>query len=111
MTTKVVGQGVGRCGLGGGAVAGGVGKPHRVVAQDSGVAALGPDQLSVRSRMIMLYALCGFANFASIGLLVSTIGTLAPERRRDARALGVKSWLAGNLATAMTGAVIGIVGA
>ena len=57
----------------------------------------------------MTCALCGFANFASIGLLVSTIGTLAPERRQEAGALGLKSWVAGNLATAMTGAVIGLV--
>ena len=74
------------------------------------LAALDPSALSTRSRLITIYALCGFANLASIGLLVSTIGTLAPARRAEASALGVKSWVAGNLATAMTGAVIGIVG-
>ncbi|MCY7398138.1 MAG: nucleoside:proton symporter [Sphingomonas bacterium] len=62
-----------------------------------------------RSQLIVTYALCGFANLASIGLLVSTIGTLAPSRRAEVAALGVKSWIAGNCASAMTGAVIGIV--
>lgn len=62
-----------------------------------------------RSQLIVTYALCGFANLASIGLLVSTIGTLAPARRAEVAALGVKSWIAGNCASAMTGAVIGIV--
>lgn len=74
------------------------------------LAALDPSVLSPRSRLITVYALCGFANLASIGLLISTIGTLAPARRREASALGIKSWIAGNLATAMTGATIGIVG-
>jgi len=74
------------------------------------LAALDPALLSPRSRLITVYALCGFANLASIGLLLSTIGTLAPSRRAEAAALGIKSWIAGNLATAMTGAVIGIVG-
>jgi CNT family concentrative nucleoside transporter len=65
--------------------------------------------LGPRSLLITTYALCGFANLASIGLLVSTIGTLCPERRAEAAGLGVKSWIAGNLATAMTGAWIGLV--
>ena len=51
----------------------------------------------------------GVANLASVGLLVSTIGTLAPSRRAEAAALGMKSWIAGNMASAMTGAVIGLV--
>lgn len=62
-----------------------------------------------RSLLIVTYALCGFANLASVGLLVSTIGTLAPARRAEVAGLGMKSWVAGNLATAMTGAVIGLV--
>lgn len=65
--------------------------------------------LGPRSLLITTYALCGFANLASIGLLVSTIGTLCPERRAEAAGLGVKSWMAGNIATAMTGAWIGLV--
>ena len=62
-----------------------------------------------RSQLILIYALCGFANLASVGLLVSTIGTLSPKRRAEVAGLGMKSWIAGNCATAMTGAVIGLV--
>lgn len=62
-----------------------------------------------RSQLIVTYALCSVANLASVGLLVSTIGTLAPARRKEAAELGVKSWIAGNLASAMTGAVIGLI--
>lgn len=72
-------------------------------------AALPADTLTGRSKLITIYALCGFANLASIGLLVSTIATLAPGRRAEVAALGVKSWLAGNGASLMTGAVAGLV--
>lgn len=74
------------------------------------LAALPEGSLGPRAELITVYATCGFANFASIGLLVSTIGTLAPSRRAEAAALGLKSWVAGNLATLMTGAVVGLVG-
>ncbi len=73
------------------------------------LAELSSDTFDPRSLLIVTYALCGFANLASIGLLVSTIGTLCPERRAEAAGLGIKSWIAGNLATAMTGAWIGLV--
>lgn len=73
------------------------------------LAALPAGELGPRSQLIVTYALCGVANLASVGLLVSTIGTLCPDRRGEAAALGMKSWLAGNLASAMTGAVIGLV--
>jgi concentrative nucleoside transporter, CNT family len=73
------------------------------------LAALPADTLAPRSLLIVTYSLCGVANLASVGLLVSTIGTLCPERRAEAAALGIKSWIAGNLATAMTGAWIGLV--
>lgn len=73
------------------------------------LAALPAATFDPRSQLIVTYALCGVANLASVGLLVSTIGTLAPSRRAEAAALGMKSWVAGNLATAMTGAVIGLV--
>ncbi len=62
-----------------------------------------------RSKLIITYALCGVANLASVGLLVSTIGTLAPSRRTEVSSLGMKSWIAGNMTSAMTGAVIGLV--
>lgn len=73
------------------------------------LAALPAGTLGSRSMLIVTYALCGVANLASVGLLVSTIGTLCPERRGEAAALGMKSWIAGNLGSAMTGAVIGLV--
>ncbi len=73
------------------------------------LSALPDGSLSPRGLLIVTYALCGFANLASIGLLVSTIGTLCPERRAEAAGLGIKSWIAGNIATAMTGAWIGLV--
>ena len=73
------------------------------------LAALADGTLGPRSKLIVTYALCGFANLASIGLLVSTIGTLCPARRTEAASLGMKSWVAGNLASAMTGAMIGLV--
>ncbi|MFM7379323.1 MAG: NupC/NupG family nucleoside CNT transporter [Erythrobacter sp.] len=73
------------------------------------LAALAPGTLGPRATLIVTYALCGVANLASVGLLVSTIGTLAPERRAEAAGLGMKSWIAGNLASAMTGAWIGLV--
>jgi CNT family concentrative nucleoside transporter len=73
------------------------------------LAALSPGTLGPRGTLIVTYALCGVANLASVGLLVSTIGTLAPERRAEAAGLGMKSWIAGNLASLMTGAWIGLV--
>lgn len=73
------------------------------------LAALPGDTFAPRSLLIVTYALCGVANLASIGLLVSTIGTLCPERRGEVAGLGVRSWIAGNMATAMTGAWIGLI--
>ena len=72
------------------------------------LAALEDGALGARSQLIVTYAMCGFANLASIGLLVSTIGTLCPDRRAEIAGLGIKSWIAGNIATAMTGAWIGL---
>ena len=73
------------------------------------LAALPPSTFAPRSLLIVTYALCGVANLASIGLLVSTIGTLCPERRAEVAGMGVRSWIAGNMATAMTGAWIGLI--
>jgi CNT family concentrative nucleoside transporter len=64
--------------------------------------------LSDRSRLIMTYALCGFANFGSLGIMIGGLGSLAPERRGEILGLGMKSLLAGTLATLMTGAVVGM---
>ena len=73
------------------------------------LAALERGALDPRSLLIVTYALCGVANLASVGLIVSAIGTLAPDRRAEVAGLGMKSWLAGNMASMMTGAVIGLV--
>jgi concentrative nucleoside transporter, CNT family len=73
------------------------------------LAALPAGTLEPRSLLIVTYALCGVANLASVGLIVSTIATLCPERRGEVAQLGMKSWLAGNMASLMTGAVIGLV--
>ena len=63
------------------------------------MAKLAPDALSVRSRVIMIYALCGFANFASIGIMIGGLGTMAPERREEINALGLKSIVSGTITT------------
>lgn len=68
-----------------------------------------PEALSERSRLITIYALCGFANFASIGIQISGIGAMAPERRDDLAALAVRALIAATLASLMTGAIVGIV--
>jgi CNT family concentrative nucleoside transporter len=64
--------------------------------------------LSDRSRVILMYALCGFANPGSLGIMIGGMGAMAPERRDEIVSLGVRSILAGTLATCMTGAVVGI---
>ncbi|EIC20390.1 LOW QUALITY PROTEIN: nucleoside permease [Thiorhodovibrio frisius] len=69
---------------------------------------LPPEALSERSRLIMLYALCGFANFGSLGIMIGGLASIAPERRSEIVALGLKSILAGTLATLMTGAMAGL---
>jgi CNT family concentrative nucleoside transporter len=66
------------------------------------------DELSDRSRLIMTYALCGFANFGSLGIMIGGLGAMAPERRGEITALGMKSILAGTMATLTTGAVVGM---
>ncbi|UZE51470.1 nucleoside:proton symporter [Rhodopseudomonas sp. P2A-2r] len=69
---------------------------------------LAPDALSPRSRLIMLYALCGFANFASLGIMIGGLGTMAPARRDEINALGLKSIVSGTLTTCLMGAIVGV---
>jgi CNT family concentrative nucleoside transporter len=71
------------------------------------MAKIGPHALSERSRMIMTYALCGFANVASVGINVAGYSVLAPNRRDEVIALVWKAMLAGFLATCMTASIIG----
>ena len=69
---------------------------------------LGTDALDPRSRLIMLYAMCGFANFASLGIMIGGLGTMAPGRREEINALGLKSIVSGTLTTCLMGAVVGV---
>jgi CNT family concentrative nucleoside transporter len=69
---------------------------------------LAPDALDTRSRLIMLYGMCGFANFGSLGIMIGGLGTMAPERREEINALGVKSIVSGTLTTCLMGAIVGV---
>lgn len=73
------------------------------------LAHLPPDLLTERSRVIMTYALCGFANFGSLGIMIGGLATMAPERRAEIVGLGFKSIVAGTLATCLIGAVVGVI--
>jgi concentrative nucleoside transporter, CNT family len=64
--------------------------------------------LSDRSLLIMSYALCGFANPGSLGIMIGGLGGISPERRNEVVALGLRSIVAGTIATCMTGAVVGM---
>jgi CNT family concentrative nucleoside transporter len=65
------------------------------------------DQMSPRTRLIMTYAACGFANFSSVGILVGGLIAVAPSRREDILNLAPRALISGTLATLMTGAVVG----
>ena len=66
--------------------------------------------LNQRSMFIMTYAMCGFANPGSLGIMIGGLGTMVPEKRDEIISLGLRSIIAGTLATCMTGAVVGIIG-
>lgn len=63
---------------------------------------------SERSRLILTYALCGFANFGSLGIMIGGLGQMAPERQAEIVQLGMKSILAGTFATCLCGAIVGV---
>ena len=65
------------------------------------------DAFSQRSRMILTYSLCGFANFGSLGIVIGGLGAMVPERRAEIVGLGLRTILSGTLATCMSGAVAG----
>ena len=73
------------------------------------LASLGKNVISERSRLIMTYAMCGFANLGSLGIMIGGMGAMAPERREEIVNLGIKSIIAGTIATCMTGAVVGVI--
>ena len=66
------------------------------------------DALDPRSRLIMVYAMCGFANFGSLGIMIGGLGTMAPQRRDEINALGLKSIVSGTLTTCLLGAIVGV---
>jgi CNT family concentrative nucleoside transporter len=64
--------------------------------------------LDPRSRLIMLYAMCGFANFGSLGIMIAGLSVMAPDRRADIISLGGKSIVSGTLSTCLLGAIVGV---
>lgn len=68
----------------------------------------GQSGLSDRAFLIAVYAMCGFANFGSVAIMIGGIGSIAPERRGDLARLGLRSIAAGTLATMLTGCVVGL---
>jgi CNT family concentrative nucleoside transporter len=66
-------------------------------------------QLSEKGKLIATFALCGFANFSSIGIQIGGIGGLAPTRKSDLARLGFRALLAGSLVSFMTAAIAGII--
>jgi CNT family concentrative nucleoside transporter len=71
-------------------------------------AQLAEGELSARSRIILVYALCGFANFGSLGILIGGLTAMLPQRRDDIVALGLPSIVSGTLATLVTAAAVGV---
>ena len=64
--------------------------------------------LSPRTTIIMSYALCGFANFSSIGILIGGISSLVPERQHDIARLGMRALFGGTIAAMITAAIAGL---
>ena len=73
------------------------------------LSSIDPSALSEKSRVIMLYALCGFANLSSVGILLSGIGTMIPERKDDLISVSGKALIGATLASCFTGLVVGII--
>ena len=72
------------------------------------LAALPEGTLDPRSKLIMLYALCGFANFGSLGIMIAGLSTMCPEKRDEVVSLGFKSIVSGTLTTCLLGAIVGL---
>jgi len=72
------------------------------------LAGLAPGTVSERSRLILTYALCGFANFGSLGIMIGGIAAMVPVRRAEIASLGARTMISGTLATLMTAAVVGL---
>ena len=72
------------------------------------LASLPAGTLDPRSTQILVYALCGFANFASVGILIAGMSALVPDRRDEVVSLALKALVAGTMASALSGAMIGL---
>jgi CNT family concentrative nucleoside transporter len=72
------------------------------------LAALPPAALDPRARLIMVYAMCGFANFGSVGIMVAGVSSLVPERRDEIVPLAMRALLSGTMASGLTGCIIGL---
>ena len=81
---------------------------NEFVAYQALAEAIEGGRISDRSAIIASYALCGFANFGSLAILLGGIQGIAPDRRSDAAALGLRSIVGGTLATCMTGCLAGM---
>ena len=68
-----------------------------------------PEALSPRSRTIMLYALCGFANLGSVGIMIGGMSAMCPARRGEIAELGMKALVAGTFCTCLLGAIVGAI--
>jgi CNT family concentrative nucleoside transporter len=73
------------------------------------LAALPAGALDPRSRLIMLYAMCGFANFGSLGIMIAGLSTMCPQKRGEVISLGLKSIVSGTLTTCLLGAIVGVI--
>jgi CNT family concentrative nucleoside transporter len=73
-----------------------------------GLAHLPEGALDPRSRLIMLYAMCGFANLGSVGIMIAGVSGLVPERRSEIVPLAMRALVSGTMASGLTGAVIGL---
>ena len=72
------------------------------------LAQLPPGSLSPRSQLMLITALCGFANLGSVGIIIGGMGAMIPERRSEVESLGVRSLFSGTAATCMSAAVVGM---
>ena len=67
------------------------------------------EELTERTRIIMTYALCGFANFVSLGIMITGLVTMVPERKVEIMDMGLKAIVAGTIATCTTATLVGII--
>jgi len=81
---------------------------NEFIAYEHLASAVEAGRLSERSTMIASYALCGFANFGSLAILLGGLGGIAPERRPDVAQLGLRAILSGSLTTFMTASLAGV---